>query len=239
MTSQRPLAKTGSEVERLLLAAGAEERPGEESVRKAAAALGLVPQAALIAATIGAARTARWTSMATWVAAGSVGLAGVVGWAVVSHGHTASSQGQATSALVQPEAQRASAPAVNAPAAAWSNKEVAAAGSALPPETPRPHREIPSSGLRMQAEALDGARTTLAAGDARRALARLDEFDRRFPHGPLHEESLLLRIEALAREGDRPSAAALADRFLRAYPASVQADRVASILRQMREGTPP
>jgi TolA-binding protein len=235
MTSQRPLAKTGNEVERLLLAAGANERPGEESVRKAAAALGIVPHAALVAATMGTTRAIRWTSMATWVGVGSIGVACVVGAVVMVHGRLAS-QAHAATAVVLHEAERAPTPVAAAPAEPTA---VASAPVLAPEAPPRAHRELTTPGLRMEAEALDAARATLAAGDARRALARLDEFDRRFPHGPLHEEALLLRIEALAREGDRAGAATLADRFLKAYPASVQADRVASILRQMRDGATP
>jgi hypothetical protein len=65
MNSTRPLAKTGSDVERLLLAAGADERPQAESVRKTARALGIVPRAALVAATLGVAlRASKWTSIA-------------------------------------------------------------------------------------------------------------------------------------------------------------------------------
>jgi Outer membrane lipoprotein len=238
MTSHRTLAKTGNEVERLLLAAGADERPDEESVRKAATALGLVPKAALVAATIGAARAARWSSMATWIGVGSLGLAGVVGMAVVVHGRMAAQAHVASTAAVQ-TAERASAPASAAPAASEATA-AAPMGTALAPDSPpRPHRELTSPGLRQQAEALDGARGALAAGDARRAVARLDEFDRRFPHGPLHEEALLLRIEALARDGDRAAAVSLADRFLKAFPASVHTDRVASIVQQMREGATP
>jgi hypothetical protein len=242
MTSNRPLAKTGSEVERLLLAAGADERPGEESVRKAATALGLVPQAALVAATIGATRVVRWQSTAAWIGASTLGLASVVGMAVVAHGRVAAqTHATSTAAYHAPPPERTSAPA------AATSEPTAAAPSAAPPigsalaaeSLPRPHHELTSPGLREQAEALDVARASLATGDARRALARLDDFDRRFPHGPLHEEALLLRIEALARDGDRAAAVSLADRFVKAFPASVHTDRVASIVQQMHEDATP
>ena len=52
------------------------------------------------------------------------------------------------------------------------------------------------------------------------------------PSGSLREEAQLLRIEALARAGDRSAASALARAFLRTYPASVHADRVAALLQE-------
>jgi Outer membrane lipoprotein len=244
MTPERPLANTGTDVERLLLAAGAEERPDEASVRQAAAVLGIAPGAALVAATLGAGRVVRWTSMASWFAFGSVGLGGlaiVVGMAVVAHGR------MATAAVVAPPtaAVRAAdvAEVMLGPSpTAMASTEIAArdvAGPVVPAVPPRRHGEPVARGIREQADALDSARAALAGGDARRALARLDEFDRRFPFGNFREEALLLRIEALLREGDRQGAASLADRFLKAFPASVQTDRVASIRRQIREGTAP
>jgi outer membrane protein assembly factor BamD (BamD/ComL family) len=95
-----------------------------------------------------------------------------------------------------------------------------------------PARGLAPDGLRDQAEVLDGARALLAAGDGRGALGRVAEYDRRFPAGPLHEEALLLRIEALTRLGERGPAAALAHRFLETYPASVHGERVAALVQE-------
>ena len=76
MKSTRPLAKTGNDVERLLLAAGADERPGTESTHRAARALGFVPRAALVAAALATARAIRWSSIAAWSSVSLVGVAG-------------------------------------------------------------------------------------------------------------------------------------------------------------------
>jgi hypothetical protein len=251
MKSTRPLAgslaKTGSDIERLLLAAGAEDRPDEETVRKAAVVLGIAPRAALIAAVTGtvaaALRANRWTAAATWVSVGAIGLAGVAGFALI----------KGTARPAPRMAMVMSAAAARAVAA-----DTVPVAPALPvqagegPTTPAPSIETHAAayapangtateahGLREQAGLLDRARSLLAAGDARGALARLGEFDRRFAGGPLREEALLLRIEALDRAGERGAAGALARRFLKAYPGSVQADRVASIARQMQEDPTP
>jgi hypothetical protein len=89
--------------------------------------------------------------------------------------------------------------------------------------------------LREEARTLDGARNRLASGDPAASLQRLADYDRRFTNGSLHEEALLLRIEALVRLGNRTDARSLATRFLKAYPTSVHAERVKSLARDLPE----
>jgi outer membrane protein assembly factor BamD (BamD/ComL family) len=98
---------------------------------------------------------------------------------------------------------------------------------------PEASSTVSTDTLREQAARLDHVRALLQAGESNVALASLDEYDRRFAGTPLSEESLLLRIEALARRGDRSAAATLARRFLKAHPASVHADRVTALLRSV------
>jgi hypothetical protein len=117
----------------------------------------------------------------------------------------------------------------------------------LPPETPSaeaasepalaPHpTPSPSSLKRSTAEQLslvDAARMALARHETARALATLDDLDRRFPRGEFAEEAAVLRIEALMGAGNadqRERAQALAARFLTAHPKSAYAKRVRSIL---------
>jgi hypothetical protein len=246
MNSTRPLAKTGSDVERLLLAAGAGERPDAESVRKTARALGIVPRAALIAATLGVAlRASKWTSVAAWSSLSLVGVAGVV---LVTHTEPSTShagvawtaphsQTPAATAASSPPASVAASPA--APVASWPAAWVASsppASLAAPPALP----EVPPANrLRDEARSLDSVRARLALGDATGALARLGDYDRRFPDGSLREEALLLQIESLARDGDRSTAAALARRFLAAYPTSVHVARVEAVLRELTASRAP
>jgi hypothetical protein len=261
MKSTRPLAgslaKTGSDIERLLLAAGTEDRPDEETVRRAAAVLGIAPRAALIAAVTGtvaaALRANRWTTAATWVSVGAIGLAGVAGFALVKGAAHRANSAPRTAMVMSAAAARAVADAIptapalplqtgdgpTTPAPPLETRALVSAPVPAPVSATTNGTATEAHGLREQAGLLDRARALLAAGDARGALARLGEFDRRFAGGPLREEALLLRIEALDRAGDRGPAGALARRFLKAYPGSVQADRVASIARQMQEDPTP
>jgi hypothetical protein len=254
MKSTRPLAKTGTDVERLLLGAGADEGPDEESVRRAAAVLGIVPRAALVAATLGAAQRAtqasKWLSLFTW---GSASIAGVAAIAVVAHvarplpSAAVAGARVARSAAVPDAVAMPSVPIPGSPSPTRSLPARAAAPAETPAVASRgapsidarsPVRPLTSATpgaadrLREQAQILDGARTLLALGDAPGALARLGDYDRRFPSGSLREEAQLLRIEALTHAGDRGAASALARGFLRTYPASVHADRVAALLQE-------
>ncbi len=255
MKSTRPLAKTGTSVERLLLAAGADERPDAESVRQAARVLGLVPRAALVAATLGVAlRASRWTSIATWA---SVSLVGIAGISVL--GYSARARHHAEGAPVVPASPRPGVapsgmepPGAPALARKTSSASVSATLEAPALAGPLPASEARGVGhravglappavdrLREQAEVLDGVRARLAQGDAAGALAQLGDYDRRFAGGSLREESLLLRVEALAREGDDGAASTLARRFLKTYPSSVHADRVATLLKEVSQPRTP
>jgi len=84
MRSSRPLRSTGTDLERLLLAAGSAEAPDAESVQRAAEALGLVPRALLFGgALVLAVRSLRWSSIAT---AAALPLAGLGAAGLVAHG---------------------------------------------------------------------------------------------------------------------------------------------------------
>ncbi|PCC74116.1 hypothetical protein SAMN02745121_08501 [Nannocystis exedens] len=65
----------------------------------------------------------------------------------------------------------------------------------------------------------------LAGGSAEQALARLDDYQRRFPGGALREEAAALRAVALCAAG-RTEGATEAAAFLRAHPGSLSAERV-------------
>ena len=77
---------------------------------------------------------------------------------------------------------------------------------------------------------LDRARGLMTTGHAVSALAVLDTYDVTFPHGALSQEAEALRIDALARSGQKDSARARATRFLAAHPESPQAPRVRAIV---------
>jgi hypothetical protein len=77
---------------------------------------------------------------------------------------------------------------------------------------------------------LASANAQLRAGDARRALALLDNYDRRYPGGMLREEVVATRVIARCQIGLAPDAGAKkgADAFLRKHPTSPLATRVRS-----------
>jgi hypothetical protein len=77
---------------------------------------------------------------------------------------------------------------------------------------------------------LDAARRAQAGGDAAGAIRALDDYQRQYPRGALAEESVLIRIEALARLGNGPAARALAQRFRATHPNSPHLRRIDSVL---------
>jgi outer membrane protein assembly factor BamD (BamD/ComL family) len=79
---------------------------------------------------------------------------------------------------------------------------------------------------------LDAARRALRAGDTQLALGELDRHQAQFPRGMLGQEATLLRIEVLARSGNRSAAQTLARQFLARQPNSPHAKRIESLLGQ-------
>ena len=77
---------------------------------------------------------------------------------------------------------------------------------------------------------IDRARTSIAKGAPKSALATLDEYDVAFPAGTLSLEASVLRIEALAAAGDHGGATARARSFLERYPRSTYDARVRALL---------
>src|SRR5262249_52457515 len=77
---------------------------------------------------------------------------------------------------------------------------------------------------------LASANAQLRAGDARRALSLLDDYDHRYPGGVLREEVLATRVIARCQIGLEPDAASrrAADTFLRRHPTTPLASRVRS-----------
>ena len=106
--------------------------------------------------------------------------------------------------------------------------------SAAPPARTATARPAQSAAigpsLADEVAALDEARRTLSRGDANGALAALDGYNRTFPRGVLRETASVLRVEALARSGNRAAAVALAQRLLRAHPKSPYAVKLRSLV---------
>jgi hypothetical protein len=83
----------------------------------------------------------------------------------------------------------------------------------------------------LQLEALARVRRLLSAHESKRALALLDDFERRFPASQVAEEAAVLRIETLRALGRTSEARALGLQFSRERPFSVYREKVSTITR--------
>jgi hypothetical protein len=72
--------------------------------------------------------------------------------------------------------------------------------------------------LSVELRMLDAARAAIARSDTAGALRFLDDYARAYPKPRLGPEATILRIEALARSGDRDEARRLSDDLLARYP---------------------
>jgi hypothetical protein len=243
MSDYQRLSVAGSDRERALLRAGADEAPTAASVHAAARVLGILPRAAIVAyAIVAAAKTVKWSSVVTYVLAPAVAVGGLAtaGYVVVS---AVGAHHELPAAVVQSVPRMELAvprppPVVEAaPAPIAEPLPATPTVRSVPRHTIRPERAAaradgagPASGLQQQVDLLDRARGLAASGDVAGALRALDDFDRRFGRGPMGEEAALLRIEATAARGDHAGAAALGQRFLAEHPRSVHVSRVRSII---------
>jgi hypothetical protein len=169
-----------------------------------------------------------WTKLLALSAVGAAVLVpvGLVAW----KGREAPARKPAPSVVRQ--APAAAAPAQVSPPVPRATHEPA---SAPPVEERSPKADVraaPSNSGALAAELglLDVARSKLGAGDARGALAALDEHSRTFPRGRLGLEAEVLRIDALSRAGETATAKKRAEAFLKRHPKSVLAPRVSRYL---------
>lgn len=96
---------------------------------------------------------------------------------------------------------------------------------------PSPPRD---EALARELRVLARARSLLVAGDAAGALRALDQYSAERRSGALEPEAMTLRIQALARAGDRKAAARLARAFLEAHPERSHDDSLRSLAGQAR-----
>jgi len=88
----------------------------------------------------------------------------------------------------------------------------------------------PLVGVDAEAATLHAVRRSLATGDARGALAMLDEFHRRFPAAHLSTEAAVLRVESLLVTGNRSAAEALGRSLVDASPYGPHARHIRALL---------
>ncbi len=230
---RRLIEETDSFLERSLLAAGASYRGSDELRTKTMTALGLAGTAALAGgSTLSLAPAAKvgWAKLIGAISVLGAAAAGPVGYYAWQRQHEAAPAAVRTTA--QTDLTMARAPGMTQrPAAPTAEEPAAPSPASETPAVVKPDRKSSrSADLTAELGVLDTVRSTLAGGDAHRALTLLDAYDRAYPRGRLALESEVLRIDALARSGQSDAAKQRAQAFLRRYPKSVLASRVRGYL---------
>ncbi|HWA73453.1 MAG TPA: outer membrane protein assembly factor BamD [Polyangiaceae bacterium] len=227
-----------SPLERALLEAGASYRSSDGTRERTLAALGLAGSAALSAAAIGTATSTlskvSWAKALTVVSAVSAVTAVPVGYYAWQRSEQQAAVAQV--ALSAPKApvtgtQRAVRHAEPAlPSTHLMVEPVAPAPLVNTPSARAPKATASSADLTAELAAIEKARSALSAGDASGALSQLDAYSRTYPRGRLALEAEVLRIDALARSGQRDAAKKRAEQFVRRHPNSVLNARVRGYL---------
>lgn len=109
----------------------------------------------------------------------------------------------------------------SAPESAASDAPVASITPARPAPSAREAGRDRDRELAAERALLEVARTALGQRDGAHALASLERHAQRFPSGQLREEREALSVQALALLGRAADARARAERFKKAYPASM------------------
>jgi hypothetical protein len=252
---KRLLDGEGTDVERILLASGRAARPSARAkwrtgILFALVGIGTVSKAhavALLGAKIRALTVAQW--LALGASTGAAGWVAVHAKADVTHDPVIAMVDHAPRRVpaapsVHVEAPRVAAPepdalaarGVEAPASNQARSSVQA-----PPTASRPKRSatpavldapVTERSIASEVDELDRARAALGSGEPKRAIERLNRYDRSYPQGMLREEALRLRIEAMVSAGERASARSLAQRFQARYPDSTHSDRLKALVRE-------
>jgi hypothetical protein len=215
-------------LERELLRAGTAYRSSDAARQKTLAALGLVGTAAASAGVASASSSMlQKFGFLKLLGVSSIGVAllAPIGWVAWKK---LEAPAEKPVAAVVPAVPAARAPVNAAPP---TPVEPALPIETPPAESPAPRLDAraaaaASGALSAELGVLDVARSKLGSGDARGALAVLDEHSRKFPRGRLGLEAEVLRIDALSRAGETAAAKKRAEAFLKRHPKSVLAQRV-------------
>jgi hypothetical protein len=196
--------------------------------------LGLAGTAALSAAAIGTTSSSAFAKVAWAKVLAVVSTVGAVGAVPVGYYALRESEAPVLAAVHTPRV------AATSPAARTLPSEAMPLPAAPPPSAPAaalpraPRAEakavLSSADLTAELAAIDGARSALTGGDASGALSQLDAYSRTYPRGRLLLEAEVLRIDALARSGQREAAKRRAELFVQRYPKSVLKARVRGYL---------
>jgi hypothetical protein len=250
---QRLTDGTGTGLAALLLGAGIEERPSEESLRSTLSVLGLAAAVSIpsavgtivgASATTAAAKSGAGLGMgvlfAKWLAVGAVGGGLVLGSTMA----VMPSQPRSTHIRL-PAAVQVALPErrVNAPRSHPPSIPVAEPSAAPVPKTidwaPPPVRpvvtEVP---LAPEIALVDEARGLLASREFSSVTERLALYETDFPRLQLLPEVLYLRMEAAAGARDAAQTARAASQLSSQFPRSPQATRARELLgRPLDENT--
>ena len=232
MTDPNRLTDDGSEFERQVLLSGRGDAMPATSGRAILAALGLTTP---VAAAGAVATGAKLALVKAAVAIIGVGAAG--GFALWQSEHWFE---ESTPPLVVSTPVEAPAPVIPRstidPLPTTTEEPEKSEPTKQPAQAPR-QRVIakvdavpPVDTLPLELEAIDAARGALARGDHATATRLLDRYAARFPKPRLGAEATMLRIETLAAQGDKKSAARLGRSFLARNPNGPYARRVRSLI---------
>jgi hypothetical protein len=240
MNDPRRLLDEGSTgFESRLLRAGRKDAPAPHNRKRIAAALGVGSVFAASTVATGASASGKtWLGLATANAARLA--AGVTAGALAIYGGARvlapSADAPSTKPAVSdsrlappPQPRELAAPDAPAPAAAESAE----------PAARRPAPTTPADTLSEELAVLDQARRALAQHDHAAALARLDDYARRFPRRHLASEATVLRIETLVKSGNTALAKKVGKDFLARQPNSPYGKRVTSLIGDARATDAP
>jgi hypothetical protein len=247
MIPEQRLVDEGTEFERDLLASARLDAGSARGLDRTLAAMtGASTAAASVGVSAAGTSLGHAAVLVKWIGLAAV-VVGISASALSHSGIPTGNRSEGADAVV------ATSPAVNATVAAGVEVEPAA----IPPSGSRPPSSEPSgtgtgltrgrsvgseragaaeppprlpSTLDAEVSALHDVREALSRGDTLSALRQLDAFDHSFPRSQLAEEAVVLRIDALARHGDRIAAGELARRFLSAHPTSAHAPRLRALI---------
>jgi hypothetical protein len=255
---ERLLTSTDDDFERRILGVARRDVGSEQALQRTLGAL-RVAAGASVAATAakaataaplhgaGAAGVTSIGKIAGFVAIGAVAgtlATGGTAWVLAPARPAVTAQAPSPSPLraPRPVADRAAPPLDEATHRSVETDRVAPAPRATV-DKPNTVRTSPSSGdppseassgLGAELGALEGARGALDRGRPALALELIDNYEGRFPNGVLRPEAVVLRIDALARMGDRTTATALARRLLASNPRTPHAAHLQALIAEQR-----
>jgi hypothetical protein len=215
-----------STVELLLLEAGVSYRTSPDMRANTLAALGLAGSAAVTVGAVGVATSSivskvGWTKLLL-ISGLSVSVVAPVGYVAWNQFRATNTPAFVSAPIVASPVK--ARPVAAAPPVAVNEVPAAPEQPASPPKAEA--KGTAASALAAELGALDLVRARLSSGDASGALGKLDEYARTYPRGRLVLEAEVLRIDALAKNGQRSAAKKRAETFLHRYPNSVLASRV-------------